>query len=223
MTFCLVASLLLAAAPVEQGSGSDETATPGQKPEQHRSEKTIYLVPLGDVETKLLEVARDALTARINAEVLIAPRRDLPEEAWYAPRKRYRAEKLITALNADPPAGAWRIVGVTEQPISTTKGRIFDWGIAGLGDLDGRSCVLSSAIYKKNSRDRASLERRFADLVVHEFGHTLGLNHCEVQGCVMADAKGKAIRSADTSTSQYCAKCRGLVEARLPAILKPEP
>ena len=216
MTLGIAVGLFLAAGL--QGTESQGSGVRGQG-----SERIVYVVPLGDVEAKLLDVARDALAARINAEIRIGGRRDLPQEAWYAPRKRYRAEKLIDALNADPPPDAWRVVGVTEQPISTTKGEIFDWGIAGLGDIDGRTCVLSSAIYRKHSRDRATLERRMADLVVHEFGHNLGLNHCDVKGCVMADAKGKAIRSADSSTGQYCSKCRGIVEAKLPGVLKPAP
>jgi archaemetzincin len=184
-------------------------------------ERTVYLVPLGKVEPRLLEVARAALEARVNATFMIAETRDLPEEAFYTPRQRYRAEKLITFLNSDAPDDSWHIVGITEAPISTTKGAIFDWGIAGLGDIGGRSCVLSSFLYKKHSRTRQAMERRFADVVVHEFGHTLGLDHCPVKGCVMADAKGKAIRSADESTGDYCKVCRERVELRTPGVLKP--
>ena len=52
--------------------------------------------------------------------------------------------------------------------------------------------------------------RRFSDVAVHELGHTLGMPHCASEGCVMADAKGSAIKSADRSTGEYCEPCRKL-------------
>ena len=102
-------------------------------------------------------------------------------------------------------------MAVTEAEISTTKGDIHDWGIAGLGSIGGPSCVVSAYIYKKHSKTKAALLRRLGDLAVHEFGHTLGFPHCEEKGCVMSDAKGKAISSADASSGLYCAKCLGML------------
>jgi archaemetzincin len=67
--------------------------------------------------------------------------------------------------------------------------------------------VVSTHIYRKHSKTRAVLLRRVGDLAVHELGHTLGFDHCETEGCVMADAKGKAIKSADRSTGHYCERC----------------
>src|SRR5206468_263621 len=95
-----------------------------------------------------------------------------------------------------------------EAEISTTKGSIFDWGIVGLGNIGARSCVVSTFIYKKWSKTNETLLRRVADSAVHEFGHTLGLDHCESKGCVMRDARGFAVRSADTSSGQFCDRCR---------------
>ncbi len=179
-------------------------------------DRIIRLVPLGDVEPELLAAVSKAITARVNAAIEIAPREDLPAEAFYKPRKRWRAEKLLDFLDTRS-AGAFRVVGVTNVEISTTKGDIIDWGIAGLGSLDGPSCVVSAQLYKKHSKTKAVMLRRFSDVAVHELGHTLGMPHCASTGCVMADAKGNAIKSADHSTGQYCEPCRKLAPA---AVLK---
>jgi len=171
--------------------------------------RVIRLVPLGDVEPELLDAVSKAITARVNATIEVAGREELPAEAFYKPRKRWRAEKLLEFLDARA-AGAWRVVGVTNAEISTTKGDIVDWGIAGLGTIGGPACVVSAQLYKKHSKTKAVMLRRFSDVAVHELGHTLGMPHCESKGCVMADAKGNAIKSADHSTGEYCGPCRAL-------------
>lgn len=169
--------------------------------------KVVAVVPLGPVAPEHLETVAQALRARLDAEVRLETRRELPAEAFYAPRKRYRAEKLLDFLEGLDLPDAWRVVGVTEAEISTTKGEVYDWGIAGLGSLGGKPCVLSVFLYKKHSRTKAVLQRRLDDITAHEFGHTLGLDHCESQGCVMADARGKAMASADRSSGRYCDRC----------------
>lgn len=172
-------------------------------------ERLIRLVPLGEVEPELLAAVSKAITARVDATIEIAPMQALPPEAFYKPRKRWRAEKLLEFLDTKAP-GAWRVVGITNAEISTTKADIFDWGIAGLGTIGGPACVVSAQLYKKHSKTKAVMLHRFSDVAVHELGHTLGMPHCESKGCVMADAKGNAIKSADHSSGQYCGPCRKL-------------
>ena len=92
-------------------------------------DRIVRLVPLGDVEPELLEAITKAVTARVNAKVEIAKKEELPAEAFYKPRKRWRAEKLLDFLDTKT-TGAWRVIGVTNAEISTTKGDIFDWGMA---------------------------------------------------------------------------------------------
>ncbi|MBN1206526.1 MAG: hypothetical protein JXB05_16690 [Myxococcaceae bacterium] len=186
-------------------------------------QRVVAIVPLGAVKQEYLDRVAREIQARLEVQVRIEPRRELPAGAFYTPRKRWRAEKLLEAIDASPPAGAWKVVAVTEAEISTTKGDIFDWGVAGLGSIGGPSCVVSTHIYKKHSKTREALLRRLGDLAIHELGHTLGFDHCETKACVMADAKGKAITSADASSGQYCAQCleRLLPEDR--ALIKPHP
>ncbi|WP_409015003.1 hypothetical protein [Archangium sp.] len=83
---------------------------------------------------------------------------------------------------------------------------------------------MSAHIYKKHSKTKAALLRRLGDLAVHEFGHTLGFPHCEQKGCVMSDAKGKALESADQSSGRYCAKCLETLSPEVRALVaQPSP
>jgi archaemetzincin len=186
-------------------------------------QRVVVIVPLGSVKAEYLERVSQELRSHLDVQVRVDPQRELPAEAFYKPRKRWRAEQLLSALDVAPPEGAWKVVGVTEAEISTTKGEIFDWGIAGLGNIGGRSCVVSTFIYKKHSKTKEALLRRLGDLAVHEFGHTLGFPHCDVKGCVMADAKGKAIQSADASSGQYCEQCLGTLSPEDRALIQQRP
>jgi archaemetzincin len=178
------------------------------RPAGAAEEPLLVLVPLGAPDEELIRFVGDALEKRFRFRVEIAEAQPMPREAFYAPRKRWRAEKILDALEALERPDAWRVAGLTEQPISTTKGEVYDWGIAGLGSLGGKTSVFTSHIFRAHrKKQRERYLREMKDLVVHEIGHTLGLPHCPLERCVMADAKGNAIRSADKSSGELCPAC----------------
>ena len=171
--------------------------------------KRVYVQPLGggisDAEGAFVKTA---LQAFFNVEVPLLPRIALPRDAYYRPRNRHRAEKILEFLAPRLPDDGFRILGLTGGDISTTKDDVEDWGILGLATIDGRSCVISSFRCKRNaSAEQATI--RLGKVAVHEIGHTLGLEHCPNAGCIMEDAKGKVA----TSDGEYdlCGTCRRLL------------
>ena len=129
----------------------------------------------------------------MNVQVRFEPPRELPKEAWYAPRSAGARRSCWTGHRRGPTRGAVEGGGGDGGGDLHHQGDIFDWGIAGLGNIGGPGCVVSTYIYTKHSKTRGALLRRLGDLAVHEFGHTRGFPHCESEGCVMSDAKGKAL------------------------------
>jgi archaemetzincin len=157
-----------------------------------------------------------ALRAFYDLEVVEMPAVPLPKEAYYAPRKRYRAEKLLDTLEQIIPTDGYRILGLTGVDISTTKDDNPDWGILGLATLDGKVCVVS-AFRTRRGATAEQARIRLGKTAVHEIGHTLGLEHCPNAGCLMQDAKGSVL----TTDSEYdlCDRCRNrmsLVNATRP-------
>ncbi|MCU0241640.1 MAG: Zn-dependent protease [Vicinamibacteria bacterium] len=164
--------------------------------------------------------ARDALAAFYLGEVEIRPVLDLPAEAYYPPRKRYRAEKLLDWLEARRPTNVDRVIGVTTRDISTTKEPYADWGVLGLASLSGTTCVLSTFRCRMAARDALHARIRFGKVIVHEVGHTLGLPHCATVGCLMEDAQG-SVRTTDREYD-LCPVCRAtLTRGDYPLVRNP--
>jgi archaemetzincin len=170
---------------------------------------TIAVQPLGTVKPERLDIVRKGLAEAFGLKVEILETKPLPTAAWYPPRGRYRAEKLLAFLS-DNTAGKFQIVvGITAQDISTTKGEHEDWGLFGLGELDGRVCVVSTFRLGARGADEAKLRDRLRKVAVHEAGHVMGLDHCPKQGCVMQDAES-SIATVDGETGKFCDDCKDL-------------
>ena len=93
-----------------------------------------------------------------------------------------------------------------------------DWGIAGLGSLGGKSSVFTSYLFRGyRKKARPTYLRYMENLVLHEVGHTLGLDHCPLERCMMADAKGNAIEAARTSINEFCPRCHAKIRGHLKA------
>ena len=137
----------------------------------------------------------------------------LPKRAYYRPRARYRAEKILTSLRSLGAPATSRILAVTAVDISTTKPPHPDWGILGLATVGGPACVVSTFRCRRKVSDPLVGVERFGKLAVHELGHTFGLQHCTLSAsCLMTDGGGSA-RTLD-SAYDLCRHCRGKLLSR---------
>lgn len=176
----------------------------------------ICFQPLGKHDSELLATAERGTAYLFGANTRVLRRRGLPSAAYYKPRRRYRGEKILDYLDAEAEQlsdgyGCDVIVGITRVDISTTKGNRKDWGILGLGNIGGRTAVVSS--FRMGRGVARTVEaRRMVSTVNHEIGHVLSAPHGGAPGCLMNDAQG-TVKTIDKETGLLCEESRALIEA----------
>ncbi|MEZ4426466.1 MAG: hypothetical protein R3A51_02105 [Nannocystaceae bacterium] len=184
----------------------------------------VVLIPLGGFPDELLAAVEEGLRAEYDVRVTRAESRPLPKDAYYAPRRRYRAdtllEYLLTQIEGTP--RTTRALGLTTRDISVTNGPHKDWGVFGYGFVPGKAAVISSFRLRRRTRDKALVERRVVTTAIHEIGHTFGLDHCNEHGerCPMLDAEGSIVNT-DSSTGHLGPGCRASLERAYPRTLPP--
>ncbi|MGG5208485.1 matrixin family metalloprotease [Chryseobacterium sp. MIQD13] len=171
-----------------------------KQPQSIKSSKpiTILIQPFKDFSSEnVTETAEDIKKIYPNVKILDAI--DLPKNAYYKDRNRYRADSIIKFLD-DRTKEGFVTIGLTSKDISVTKGKIKDYGIMGLGYRPGRACVASQFRLNKNNTDE-----QFFKIAIHELGHTQGLKHCPEKTCFMRDAEGGNPTDEETD---FCNKCK---------------
>ncbi len=115
---------------------------------------------------------------------IIRTNEKLPANAWYEPRKRYLANKILDYMITFTPDGCISL-GMTTKDISVKKGEIPNWGIMGLSYQGGNASVISTFRLKPNEIKDDGIK-----LCLHELAHSEGLPHCPASDCILRDAKG---------------------------------
>lgn len=194
--------LLLVLIHIYSCNGSTENANSRElNPIENETPKSIIIQPLGKIPSAYISYIQKELY-RLNKYVVVENSTPLPTSCFYKTRNRYRADSLIKFLQKRATKDQI-IVGITIKDISHTKGKIEDYGIMGLGFVNGNSCIASSFRLASNNRMEQLLK-----LVLHEIGHTEGLRHCEIRSCFMRDCGGKNHWDEETG---FCKNCKGVL------------
>ncbi len=167
----------------------------------------VDIVPVGDVPARVKREASSGLRTIYDCEVTISDDQALPEGAYDPDRDQYRAEGFIELASE---------VGTGEKNLAVTPVDLFYRRrnyVFGLAYLDGAGSVVSTARLQTSSdggfseRDpQAIFTDRVRKEIVHEIGHTRGLEHCDNGRCVMSFSA--TVREVDRKEETLCGSCQ---------------
>ena len=165
---------------------------------------TILLVPYGSFTMKEAQTLKAELEPKLNDMVYgiwkieVGKPQALEQSWYYAPRNRYRADRIIHSLNARTKGDTVRIA-LTHRDVSTSLHGQKDFGIMGLSYRPGRAAVVSTFRLKRHSD--------LWKVTLHEFLHSMGCHHCpnDDSHCIMQDAHG---RNTFSQKNGLCKDCK---------------
>jgi archaemetzincin len=167
----------------------------------------VDVVPIGEVTAQAKREISAALRGVYDAEVTLADTQDVPEGAFDGARDQYRAEEFIELAGR---------AGTGEKNLAVTPKDLFYRRrnyVFGLAYLDGNASVVSTYRLQTSSDggfSNQSANDIFVDRVrkevVHEVGHTLGLDHCDNHRCVMNFSP--TVREVDVKEENLCGTCQ---------------
>ncbi len=161
---------------------------------------SVRIIPLGKIDCDVLEEISAALAASFGADVTIDEAQPHPNYAFAACYQQFSAPKVIYRLATDSDGACTKTLGVTDVDLFAPETNY----VFGEAQMDGEVAIIS--LYRLQELDRGLFLERAGKEAIHEIGHTLNLEHCDNDSCVMRFSH--TIEDTDVKSGEFCEKCR---------------
>ena len=195
----LLVGAMLMACQGGKGNAPSKEAEPKETVKQTGKVRNISLYLYDNFPVQKAQMLADALkeaypSVSIQKESLV-----LPKEHYNRERKRYSGTGLLKDLSKLRKGNV--VLGLTDEIIFKANELSPTYGIFGVSPVGAYVAVISSTrpSGKQHTNDH------FVKLMMHELGHSFGLNHCSNQHCFMVDAEHG---NKFSQTPSFCNECK---------------
>jgi archaemetzincin len=164
----------------------------------------IAFQPLDNIAARTTEQLRDRVGSIFRCPIVISLGDVDLAQAYQPQRDQYLSSRLLSSLSkheADE-----RVVGLTEVDLYVPR---LNYVFGEADPLSGRAivsfCRLRQEYYGLPPDETLFLERAVKE-IVHELGHTFGLEHCPNSRCVMYFSSSLA--DTDLKETGFCGRCQ---------------
>jgi archaemetzincin len=168
--------------------------------------ETLYVVPIGDVRGEILDHLCRELEETFGLNCLLADPLAHPAPAYHRGREQYLSTYILQQRAQLELRHAFRVLGVADLDLFVPElNFVFGQAVKG-----GRSAVIGLPRLRQSfyglPDDDGLFRQRVVKEAVHELGHTLGLNHCPNNACVMCFSN--SLGDTDFKERGFCPRCR---------------
>jgi archaemetzincin len=165
----------------------------------------IVLVPVGEVDGKVLEGLTDDLHRTFGRKVSIGKGMPQPDDAYNKKRNQYLSTTILKTLMAEKDYRAYeKVLGVVDQDLYVPDLNFV------FGEAGRKVAVISLTRLRQEfyhlPQDQNLFYQRVLTEAVHELGHTYGLGHCPNPRCVMFFSN--SLTDTDRKGAAFCLECR---------------
>jgi archaemetzincin len=166
---------------------------------------SIILLPIGDIEPKLLEFLQKHLIDELNCSIKINPKMPIPQNAYNELRKQYHSTTILsklTSLNLK----AYYLLGIIDRDLYVPELNF----VFGEALPANRVAIISLTRLRQSfyglSDNKDLFYLRALKEAMHELGHLYGLWHCPDRRCVMHFSN--SIYDTDYKSYKFCKDCK---------------
>ena len=165
----------------------------------------IILVPIGEVDKKVIELLKNDLNKVFNREILTGKGVPEPDYAFNKKRNQYLSTMILNALMKEKEYAPYeKILGIVDHDLYVPDLNFV------FGEASQKAAVISITRLRQEfynlPQDQTLFYKRVLTEAVHELGHTYGLGHCGNARCVMFFSN--SLMDTDRKGSEFCPTCK---------------
>ena len=202
ISLILLTCAMLMACQGGKGNAPSKETEPKETVKQRAAAPNISLYLYDDFPARKAQMLADALkevypSVSIQKESLV-----LPKEYYNKERNRYSGTGLLKDLTRIRKGNV--VLGLTDEVIFKANELSPTYGIFGVSPVGAYVAVMSST----RPSGKQHINDHLAKLMMHELGHSFGLNHCSNQHCFMVDAEHG---NKFSQTPSFCNECKAFL------------